>query len=313
MLAPSVLQAQVFVAAVAEEGNFSRAAHKLHTSPSALTRRIAEVERNLKVRFFERSTRSVELTPVGRVVLPEIQCAVRHSERAWELARYYGRLMHGPIRLGYSLYSHDALVRTLHRLDLAEFEAQRVGAQDAPEPRIVLENSVTPELVERVLRGRLHASLGIHPIHSRGLWVELLAREPFCVCLPKSHLLAQRTTVTARDLHAQRIFWIPRDMHPDFYDRTVEYIESTGAKPVYQEVGSVTHALEIVAHGFGIALLPNSAARLSRSGVVFKTLSDRFLQIETVLFAKRELLHGALHNLTHFLTSRLQNVGAAAD
>ncbi len=312
MLAPSMLQAQVFVAVIAEEGNFSRAARKLHTSPSALTRRIAAVERNLKARLFERSTRSVELPPVGRTVLPEIQQALRHSERAWELAHYYGRLMHGPIRLGYSPYTHDALVQILHRLDLAEFEAQRVGSADAPEPRVILENSATPELIERVLRGRLHAALGVHPIQARGLWVELLAREPFCICLPKGHPLAQRQTVAVRDLHAQPLFWIPRDTHPDFYDRTVQYIESAGARPVYHEVRSITHAVEIVVHGFGIALLPNSAARLSRTDVVFKTVTDRFLQIETVLFAKRELLRGALHDITHFLASQLQRVRAVA-
>ncbi len=124
MIDHTFLQMQVYVAVIAEEGSFSRAARKLRTSPSALTRRVAAVERDLKIRIFERSTRSVELTPVGRIVLPEIQCALRHSERAWELARYYGRLTHGPIRLGYSPYTNDALLRILHRLDLSEFEAQ---------------------------------------------------------------------------------------------------------------------------------------------------------------------------------------------
>ena len=272
MLAPSMLQAQMYFAVIAEEGNFSRAARKLRTSPSALTRRVAAVERNLKVKFFERSTRNVELTPVGRVVLPEIHYALRHSERAWELARYYGRLMHGPIRLGYSPYTHYALVRILHRLDLAEFEAQRVGSADTPEPRIMLENSVTPELIERVLRGKLHAAVGIHPIQTRGLWVELLRREPFCICLPKGHPLAQRQTVAVRDLHAQSIFWIPRDLHPGFYDRTIQYIESAGARPVYHEVRSITHAVEIVGTGFGIGL----AAKLCHAAVAgWGHLQDR--------------------------------------
>jgi DNA-binding transcriptional LysR family regulator len=187
-------------------------------------------------------------------------------------------------------------------------EAQLVASVDAPEPRIVLEHSVTPDLIERVLRGRLHASLGVLPIQNRELWVELLVREPFCVCLPKGHPLAQRQVVAARELHGQPLFWIPRDMHPAFYDRTVKYIESTGARPVYHEIGSVSHAIEIAVHGLGVALLPNSAGRLSRHGVVFKTVTDQFLQIETALFSRRELMRGVLQDFTLFLASRLQAV-----
>jgi DNA-binding transcriptional LysR family regulator len=98
----SWLQAQAYIAAIAEEGSFSGAAKRLHTAPSFLTRKIAEVERELRARIFDRTTRRFEVTELGRIVLPEIQLALRHADRAWELARYYGRLSNGPIRLGYS-------------------------------------------------------------------------------------------------------------------------------------------------------------------------------------------------------------------
>jgi hypothetical protein len=55
-----------------------------------------------------------------------------------------------------------------------------------------------------------------------------------------------------------------------------------------------------------MALLPNSAVRLSRTGVIFKTITDRYLQIETVLFAKKEVVHGVLGELVQFLVSQLR-------
>ena len=88
MLDHSFLQAQVYVAIVAEEGSFSRAARRLHTSQSFVTRRISSIEKALGARLFDRSTRKVELTPAARRLLPEVQLALRHAERAWELARY---------------------------------------------------------------------------------------------------------------------------------------------------------------------------------------------------------------------------------
>lgn len=308
MLDHTLLQAQIFVAMIAEEGSFSRAARKLRTSQSSLTRRITELEKTLRLKLFERSTRKLELTGVGRIVLPEIQLALRHSERAWELARYWGRLQRGPIRIGYSSYVNGALLRKLHDLDFSELEAQRTVSEEPPQPRLVLESRPTPELVEGVLRGKIHVAFGVHPSEDQELWVEAVAREPFCLCIPKNHKLARRPSISARDVHGEFLFWIPRDMNPAFYDSIVEYIESTGAEPVYQEVRSATHAIEIVSHGFGLALLPSAAARLSHAGVVFRPITDRFLQIETSMFARRERLRGNLQDLTLFLASRLQGL-----
>ncbi|HWR15485.1 MAG TPA: LysR family transcriptional regulator [Terriglobales bacterium] len=302
------LQAQAFIATIAEEGSFLRAAKRLRTAPSFLTRKIAEVERDLRTGVFDRTTRRLELTAVGRLVLPEIQVALRHSERAWELAHYYGRLLNGPIRIGYSPYAQESLIRALHRVDARQLEAQLVTVADSPEPRLEFQGATTPELIECVLRAKIHAGVGVQPVFDPELWTEVLAREPFCVCLPRGHALTQKPTISARDLHGQTLFWIRREMHPGFYDRMVKYIRSTGARPLYQEGPSMTQAIEMVVHGLGIALLPNSAVRLSRAGVVFRTINDRYLQIETVLFTKKEFMHGVLQDLMQFLVSHLRAV-----
>lgn len=51
------------------------------------------------------------------------------------------------------------------------------------------------------------------------------------------------------------IFWVPKRMHTELYERTTEYIESMGAMPIYYEVCSTAQAIEIVGHGFGLALV----------------------------------------------------------
>jgi DNA-binding transcriptional LysR family regulator len=88
----------------------------------------------------------------------------------------------------------------------------------------------------------------------------------------------------------------------------LEYIESTGSHPVFHEVVSTTHAIDIAARGLGIALLSRAASRLSHPGVVFKPVTDRFLQIETAIFARRDLLHGDLQEFVQSLSSRLQGL-----
>ena len=291
-IAPEI---QAYVVVLAQEGSFSRAARKLHTSQPFLTRRIAHLENSIGVKLFDRTSRRLELTAAGRLFVPEAIASLDHAERAWDLARYQARIESGPLRIGYSPYSHSSLLPVLHHLDFAQQESAR----------FVLEGTYTTELMRRVLNGDLHAGLGILPITDTDLWVQTIAREPLYLCIPKNHTLAQKSTVSAKDIHGEMIFWVPKRMHPELYERTTGYIESMGARPMYYEVCSTAHAIEVVGHGFGIALVQKSAARLSRTGVVFKPLTDRLLQIETALFVRRNL-HGSLQDLIDLLLARIQ-------
>ena len=163
------------------------------------------------------------------------------------------------------------------------------------------------KLVDLVLHGEVHAGVGIMPIEERGLWVEPLTKEAFCLCVPKNHPFAQRPSLAVRELHGQVLYWLPRRISPAFYDLVTEYIERTGAVPVYQEICSVTHAIEVVSHGLGIAMLPRTASRLSYSGIVFKNVTDRYLQFETAIFARKDIVNGSLKEIFQLIVSRLQD------
>ncbi len=302
----TLLEVLEYVAVIAEEGSYERASQRLHKPKASLSRKIGNVEQTYKIKFFERSTRQSKLTAEGRMAVAGIQPILRQAERLQESLQYCGRLITGPIKIGFSPYSSDTLLRRLHTLDIADLEATLVRPEGLTEPLIEVDNGCTPDLMDRLLRSRLHASLGILPIHDDALWVELLVREPFCVCVPKGHPLVHRQTIAVRELNRQTVFLIPHDMHPDFYEHTVEYIRSTGAHPVYQEIPSVPHAIDIAEHGLGIGLLPSSFGRVPHPGVVFRPVTDKLLQIETALFAKRDLMHDILHDFILFLASQLQ-------
>src|SRR5690606_25454374 len=72
---------QAFVA-VAERLSFRAAANDMHISPPALSRRIEKLEALLGVKVFERSTRHVQLTNVGRVFLGHARNALDELEGA---------------------------------------------------------------------------------------------------------------------------------------------------------------------------------------------------------------------------------------
>jgi len=299
MQSKNPLEVNILIVVIAQEGNFIRASKKLGITPPSLTRRVSALERSIGVKLFDRSTRNVQLTTAGRLFVQESSISIMHAERAWDLARFQAQIQIGPYRIGYSPYTHSAFLPLLNGLG-------PVLHSPGDEPSgIVLETANTLELVDRVLRGKLHAALGVGPLSDRDLWVQRVGQEGFSVCLPRNHRLAQKPGVTAHDLDREMVFWMPRSLQPRFYGRVMKYIASLGVQPLFREVKSEAHALEFVAHGFGLALLPRSAAHITHAGTVFKPLTDRYLGIETVLFMRRDQRYGDLKDLVDDLFSRL--------
>lgn len=84
---------------VAEELNFGRAAERLHIAGPSLSQQIKVLERDLKVRLFERDRRSVTLTPAGATLLPGARALIAQAD---ELRRQAGGLVRSePVRIGY--------------------------------------------------------------------------------------------------------------------------------------------------------------------------------------------------------------------
>lgn len=300
MQSKNPLEVSMLIVVISQEGSFVRAAKKLGVPQSSLTRKVSSLEKNIGVRLFERKTsRKIELTKAGELFVQESTHSLSHAERAWNLARYQAKIESGPCRIGYSPYIHSAFLPFLSRFDSVSH------APTDENSGVVLESVTTLESIERVLRGRLHVGLGTGPVTDPDLWVQVVGREGFSICLPRNHRFAQKTTLTVLDLHGETIFWMPRSLHPRFYRHVVNYIRSVGAEPLFREVRGATHALEFVAHGFGIAMLPRSATRISYSGTVFRPLADRYIGIETVLFMRRDQRQGYLKELIDDLFFRL--------
>ena len=189
MVAGSVELRQLrYFVAVAEELHFGRAAERLHMSQSPLSRAIRELERDLGVVLFVRTTRRVELTPAGLLLLERSRRALAEIDGAVADARRSARSGDHVVAIGYGPFSGSVVSRIMDALEAAE-----------PDLSLRVQEEVTPDSLRRVGAHELAAAVVMEsPAAARrhGVRIDALRDEPLLAALPESHRFAGEASIS---------------------------------------------------------------------------------------------------------------------
>ena len=266
---------------VAEEQHFGRAAARLHMTTPPLSQRIRELEAELGVQLFERSTRQVHLTPAGSRLLHEARSALRAVDRFTSMAdslRHAADSSDQPLILAYCHGSEHIALAAARRFHDAH-------PQTAVRPSAFTSLRTFGDLRE----GRLTVGIVRPPIpYPDRLASKPLARVPFDhVAVPHNHPLATREVINAADLDGQQVLLVDRDDAPTYHDATLAYCAALDVHPVWvaHPASQVERMLDMVAVGSGIGWLNAwQAATVSRDGVVIRPLEpvERFDEFHVV-------------------------------
>jgi DNA-binding transcriptional LysR family regulator len=245
------LQQLRYVVAVAELGNFTRAAERCFVVQSALSHQVAKLEQELGARLFHRTSRSVALTPAGTALLPAARECLMAAERARaEVAAATGEIR-GRLAVG--------MIPTSAAVDVPA--ALRGFHQEHPQVRISLLTAGSDVLSGQVRDGALDvAFLGlaedveIPDVNSRPL-----ARDPLAALVAPDHRLSARKRI--------RLATIASEEFVDFPAGTSGRVQADRAflaagleRTVAFEVTDPYVMARLVAEGLGVALLASTYA-----------------------------------------------------
>lgn len=261
-----------YFVAVAEERHFGRAAARLHIAQPPLSQQIRRLEAEFGEPLLYRTTRSVELSPAGEVLLQRAREILASVDVAVEDAHGASRGEYGRLAIGFTGSSTYAMLPAL----------AAALRQELPQVRLDLRGELlTPAQVTRLIDGTLDLGLLRPPVHERDLSTEILHAEPLVAVLPDTHPLAQADTVPIEQLKDEPFVTYPSHFRSVLHNAVEDACAVHGFKPrAAHEVAETATLVSFVAAGLGVSLVPASVCNMTVRGAVYRPLARDTTEVQ---------------------------------
>jgi DNA-binding transcriptional LysR family regulator len=253
-----------YFVAVAEERHFGRAAARLHMAQPPLSQQIKQFEDQLGTQLLVRTTRKVDLTPAGELLLARARVLLAEIDQLAQDVRLVGEGASGVLRIG---VSGSATYSMMPRL----IEAAR---QRLPGLKLNVKGEMlTPEMEEALEENRIDVAVLRPPVRSEALELKFLEQDELVVAVPAGHRFAPREFLDIRELAGE-----PQVQYPPssaVNNIVVEACRRAGFTPLgVQEARETSTLLSFVSAGMGVALVPGVQRMFALDGIVFVPLRD---------------------------------------
>lgn len=259
-------QLRYFVA-VARERNFTRAAEKLRIAQPPLSRQIQQLEDELGVALFDRTSRPLALTDAGRLLFDQ---AVQVLDRMGEMKAMMQRLRQAER----PRFSMGFVASTLYGY-LPEVIRRYRAAR--PDVDLTLLELMTVEQIAALKEGRIDVGFGRLQFEDPAIARMLLRNERLIAALPAKHALAARNRpLRLADLARDTLVIYPKTPRPSYADQVLALLRERDVKPAaIHEVRELQTALGLVAADAGVCIVPAGVERFRRDNVVYRPLDER--------------------------------------
>jgi len=244
-MTPSVKQLR-YICAVAEHKHFSKAAEACFVTQSTLSAAIQELESQLGVVIFERSKKTVLITPLGERLLKQARLILGDVEDFVSLAKTHDEALAGDIRLG--------VIPTIGPFLLPHLLKEL--RKNYKKLKLFLKEDLSAQLYQQLLQGQLDLIILAFPYPLPEMETVSLLKDEFLLCLPPGHELGSSKQVKQAQLRGESLLLLEEGHCLRDHALEACKLEKADTDLVYQ--GTSLHTLvQMVANGLGVTLLPS--------------------------------------------------------
>lgn len=239
------LDGLLIFATVVESGSFSEAARKLGMPLSTVSRRVGELERELRVQLLERSTRKLRLTDVGSNVFKQAQVSIALNDAVRDIVDDHMSLVTGLLRVSSPPSISDSLLAPI------------IGAFQDAHPNVKVQVFITDRFVNLMAEG-IDVGFIVGPLHDASLVPRVILTYRHRVIASPEYLAENGVPETPEDLLRHRLltfsFWHP-DNEWHFVRRDGKEKRSISFRP-YLSMNDYAGMIPRIRSGAGIGEIP---------------------------------------------------------
>jgi DNA-binding transcriptional LysR family regulator len=259
----TVKQLRAFLA-VAELSSFRRAAGRLRVSQPALSAMIRDMEREVGLRLFDRTTRRVDISLAGREFLPNAAKMVGDLDAALQSLHDIAARVRGHVAVACSPLLASVMLPRIVESHVRKHPGIRISIVDAR----------TDQIVDKVRTGEADLGIGTFREDESGIDRERLMTDKLMLFASRSAAVARKRSARWQDIAAEPLIAMTRESGLRAFVEMGFGSLGRPARPAY-EVAQVTSAIALVEVGLGIAVLPAIAWAFARDReVVMRPLLD---------------------------------------
>jgi DNA-binding transcriptional LysR family regulator len=294
-----------YFVALAEHGNFRRAAERLGIAQPPLSRQIRALEHELGCHLVVRTSRGIELTAAGRVFLEQARITLAEAQRAVDRARVAAPESSDTLVIGCEAATRLAVIgRVLARVARG-WTGLRIELHDHPPAR----------MVSALRDGLVQAAIVAMPLAATDpeIVIERIAEVPLCLAVTVGHALAGPRPVSWRRLADTPLVLFEREVAPALFDLVTTTFQHEGVvlRPRHRTT-SLSSALTVVEAGLGVTVLPSGWQPSHRLGLTCRPLRPPVVTMTFGIAHRRDASSPALDRLIHAARAAAGSTAAAS-
>jgi DNA-binding transcriptional LysR family regulator len=280
----------IYIKAVSETLNFTRAAQRLYLSQPSLSQQIRDLEDQLKFPIFERAGPGIRITDAGRLLITYAGTALRERDEIVAMARAIHLGQVPPLRMGFSSFINANLLQTFRE----SYEQMFPGC-------VIQLSGGDPLLtLQRLAQRQLDCAILPMPIDEDLYNVQQISSSPLVVCMRSDHLLANQIQLDIHEAAKHITIFRDPELQPSAHSRLIEMFDEAGISISLTNSARTPSEIQwMVNAGYGLALVDQLSPL--EAGLVTRPISGINWTADTAFVQLSRADHIALPFVERFL------------